>query len=216
MPSPVNSPAPTPESGPSLGAETTTFLERFTAKINKGVPVVDAIDSAAEGCKIGALQEALVGLSRNVGSGMSLAEAMKVMPLVFSTPEVLIVSAGEIGGVLDIALQRLVEYRNWTPAAPLPDSIAVATPEIKGFYFRMGTLVTMGVPILEAIQAAALNSGELIARAAMDIISEIRGGGTFVAPMRLYPQLFSPVAIERLNAGEEIGDLDTVLLELAN
>ncbi len=86
------------------------FTRQFAVLISSGVPVVQSIESMAQGAKSPALLKVLTELSADVARGKRLYEAMAAYPKVFDRMYVNLVKAGEEGGVLDEILNRLADY----------------------------------------------------------------------------------------------------------
>lgn len=84
------------------------------------------------------------------------------------------------------------------------------------FTRTLGTLLAAGVPILEAINITKDTSGnEVFARALGSIHDEIRGGESFANPLRAQ-KVCDPIVINMIDVGEETGDLDKMLMKIAD
>ncbi len=80
----------------------------------------------------------------------------------------------------------------------------------------LGSLLGAGVPIIDAIQASRDTAGnEVFARSADRILEIIREGSSFSSAAKR-THLFDPVAINMMEVGDETGDLDKMLLKLAD
>ncbi|MCK4997981.1 MAG: type II secretion system F family protein [Anaerohalosphaera sp.] len=80
----------------------------------------------------------------------------------------------------------------------------------------LGTLISAGVPILEAINIARDTSGnEVYARMLDKVHHSIRQGDTFANPLKQSKTVDSLV-INMIDVGEETGDLDKMLEKIAN
>lgn len=80
----------------------------------------------------------------------------------------------------------------------------------------LGTLISAGVPILEAINIARDTSGnEVYARMLEKVHHSIRQGDTFANPLRASKTVDSLV-VNMVDVGEETGDLDKMLEKIAN
>ncbi|HEY3242388.1 MAG TPA: type II secretion system F family protein [Phycisphaerae bacterium] len=84
------------------------------------------------------------------------------------------------------------------------------------FTRTLGTLVNAGVPILEAINITRDTSGnEVYARALQSVHDAIREGDTFANPLRA-AKVCDGIVINMIDVGEETGDLDKMLLKIAD
>ncbi|MCL2330425.1 MAG: type II secretion system F family protein [Phycisphaerae bacterium] len=87
---------------------------------------------------------------------------------------------------------------------------------IARFTRTLGTLFSAGVPILEAINITRETSGnEVFARALGAIHDEIREGESFANPLRAQ-KICDPIVINMIDVGEETGDLDKMLIKIAD
>lgn len=78
--------------------------------ISAGLPLDRALSVASSLADKAELKQAVGQILRSVQQGKSLAEALAEFPKIFPPLYVNMVKAGEVGGFLDTALQRLAEY----------------------------------------------------------------------------------------------------------
>ncbi len=98
---------------------------------------------------------------------------------------------------------------------PILGSILEKTA-VARFTRTLGTLVNAGVPILEAINITRETSGnEVYARALQQVHDAIREGDTFANPLRA-AKVCDGIVINMIDVGEETGDLDKMLLKIAD
>ncbi|MHC4443878.1 MAG: type II secretion system F family protein [Planctomycetota bacterium] len=84
------------------------------------------------------------------------------------------------------------------------------------FTRTLGTLLAAGVPILEAINITKDTSGnEVYARALGSVHDEIREGESFANPLRA-AGICDAIVINMIDVGEETGDLDKMLMKIAD
>jgi type IV pilus assembly protein PilC len=83
------------------------FSRQFAALVNAGVAMVRGLGVMADQCTNKKLKKILLQVNADVQSGMSLSEAMRSHPEAFDQLYVAMISAGEMGGVLDEVLNRL-------------------------------------------------------------------------------------------------------------
>lgn len=85
------------------------FSRQFAAMVNAGVGMVRCLGVLTEECENPKLKHALKGISADVQEGTNLSEAMGKHKSCFNDLYVAMVSAGEVGGVLDEVLNRLAK-----------------------------------------------------------------------------------------------------------
>ena len=84
------------------------------------------------------------------------------------------------------------------------------------FTRTLGTLIAAGVPILEAINITRDTSGnEVYARALGKVHDSIREGESFAGPLRV-TKVCDGLVTNMIDVGEETGDLDKMLLKIAD
>jgi len=88
----------------------TTFTRQLSTLQDAGLPLLRSLEILESQQKPGQLKNVLGGVCEEVEGGSSLSEAMGKFPKAFDRFYVKMVNAGEIGGVLDIILQRLAEF----------------------------------------------------------------------------------------------------------
>jgi type IV pilus assembly protein PilC len=87
---------------------------------------------------------------------------------------------------------------------------------IARFSRTLGTLITSGVPILQALNIVRETSGnEVISRAVANVHDSIREGETIAAPLR-DTKVFTPMVISMIEVGEETGKLPDMLMKIAD
>ncbi|NIA16991.1 MAG: type II secretion system F family protein, partial [Planctomycetes bacterium] len=80
----------------------------------------------------------------------------------------------------------------------------------------LGTLISAGVPILEAINITAETAGnEVFSNMLRKVHSSIRQGDTFANPLG-QSKTVDGLVVNMIDVGEETGDLDKMLLKIAN
>ncbi len=87
---------------------------------------------------------------------------------------------------------------------------------ISRFTRTLGTLVTSGVPILQALNITRDTAGNIIVSNAIDKVHEaVREGESVVAPLEA-SRIFPPMVISMVDVGEETGQLPDMLLKIAD
>jgi type IV pilus assembly protein PilC len=92
----------------------------------------------------------------------------------------------------------------------------VSKSSIARFSRTLGTLISAGVPILDAINITRETSGnEVYARALIKVHDAIREGESMADPLRA-TKVCDAIVVNMIDVGEETGDLDKMLLKIAD
>ncbi|MEX0742027.1 MAG: type II secretion system F family protein [Phycisphaeraceae bacterium] len=297
----------------------TQFTRQLSTLQDAGLPILRSLQILTEQQKPGKFKNALAETQSDVEGGAALSEAMAKHPKAFDRLNTKMVAAGEVGGVLDIILQRLAEFMEkaerlkrkikgamvypavvMTVAAgillgimifvvpsfeeifsdmdielPAPTQlliqsanwiagvqegqtipgwlIIVATPFLIMFAFKLirktrhgrsatdhavmwipvvgklvqlqaiarfsrtlGTLISAGVPILEAILITRDTVGNAVYEKALQRVHDsIREGESFAEPLR-EAKVCDAIVVNMIDVGEETGDLDKMLSKIAD
>jgi len=98
---------------------------------------------------------------------------------------------------------------------PIIGSI-VGKGTIARFTRTLGTLISAGVPILDAINITKETCGnEVFSRALIKVHDAIREGESFADPLRA-TKVCDAIVVNMVDVGEETGDLDKMLLKVAD
>ncbi len=127
------------------------------------------------------------------------------------------------GPVAAIALFKLV--RSSQGGRYVVDFVALKIPvlgtlvqktSVARFGRTLGTLISAGVPILEALKITKETAGnEVYARAMEKVHDSIREGESFAAPLRA-ANVVDGLVTNMIDVGEETGELDKMLLKVAD
>ena len=297
----------------------TTFTRQLSTLQDAGLPLLRSLQVLEEQQKPGALKNILLGVAEEVEGGAPLSDAMAKYPKAFDRLYTKMINAGEIGGVLDVILQRLADFMekadrlkrrikgamiypvtvimvavgivsgimifvipkfreifmdfgvdlpgltvwlintsNWVagnnpgqavpgivfilaapivfilfikllrktgPGRALVDRVKLLIPGVGNlirksatarFARTLGTLITAGVPILEAITITSETSGNYVFETALAKVHDsIRDGESFAGPLR-ETKVVDPIVVNMIDVGEETGDLDVMLMKVAD
>jgi type IV pilus assembly protein PilC len=298
----------------------TMFTRQLSTLQDAGLPLLRSIQILEGQQKPGLLKSILSGVAEDVEAGTTLSDSMAKHPKAFDRLYCKMVNAGEIGGVLDVILQRLANFMEkaqrlrrrivgamiypvvviciavlivtgimvfvipkfqeifndfevelpgltlwlinasmwvagkaspdqtipgfvWILASPFlvfffiklirktnpgraaTDIIRIRMPVIGGlvkktavarFTRTLGTLISAGVPILEAIMITRDTSGNYVYEQALTKVHDsIREGETFAGPLR-EAKVVDAIVVNMIDVGEETGDLDTMLMKIAD
>ncbi|MEL6497713.1 MAG: type II secretion system F family protein [Planctomycetota bacterium] len=298
----------------------TLFTRQLSTLQDAGLPLLRSLQILESQQKPGLLKNTLIGVCEEVEGGSSLSDAMAKYPKAFDTLYVKMVAAGEVGGVLDIILQRLSEFMEksqrlkrrikgamvypiavvlfallivtgimwfiipqfeaiftdfgvalpqltviltqasrWVAGTASPDQavpgalILLPSPIVVWILFKLirkagpgraatdwiflkapifgnliqktviarftrtlGTLISAGVPILEAVTITKETSGNFVfERALQKVHDSIREGETFAEPLR-ESKTCDPIVVNMIDVGEETGEMDVMLMKIAD
>ncbi len=290
-----------------------TYTRQLATLINAGLPLMRSLQVILKQEKHPLLVRATSEIIEGIQSGSTFAEALSQHPRVFNRLYVNMVKAGELGGVLDVVLERLAEFmekaqriRNKVVSAMvypivvllmavgivtflmiviipkfeaifddllgeggLPaltqmvmnasDTIAnrsiplilsivalvilikilgkttfgrygldwiklrmpifgvlISKTAIARFTRTLGTLMTSGVPVLQALNIVRDTSGnEVIARAVNVIHDAVKEGENMAPPIQSCG-VFPPMVVSMVEVGEETGELPEMLMKIAD
>ncbi|MFO0782327.1 MAG: type II secretion system F family protein [Phycisphaerales bacterium] len=298
----------------------TLFTRQLSTLQDAGLPLLRSLQILEQQQRPGRLKNILLDVCEDVESGSSLSDSFAKHPKAFDRLYVKMVKAGEIGGVLDVILQRLADFMEkgqrlrrrikgamiypcvvifiavaivtgimyfvipkfqeifndfnvklpaltlwlvaaskWIAGTSSPDQKVpgvawiIASPFVVFFFFKvlrktafgrastdwvvlripvvgnlvrkttvarftrtLGTLVAAGVPILEAITITKETSGNWVFEKALGQVHDsIREGETFAGPLRK-SKVCDPIVVNMIDVGEETGDLDVMLMKIAD
>ncbi len=309
----------------SIGGVKAKLLTQFTRQLSTlqdaGLPLLRSLQILESQQKPGKLKSILLQVVEDVEAGSSLSDAMSKHPKAFDRLYCKMVAAGEIGGVLDVILQRLANFMEkaqrlrarikgamiypicviviavaivtgimyfvipkfqeifndfdvalpaltlwlvdmslWVAGTPKSGEQAipgwvwvVSSPFMIFFFFKLvrktgpgraltdiilmklpvmgnlvqktsvarftrtlGTLISAGVPILEAILITRDTSGNFVYEKALNNVHDsIREGETVADPLR-EAKVCDPIVVNMVEVGEETGDLDVMLMKVAD
>ena len=98
----------------SIGRVSRKHLTLFTRQLSTlqdaGLPLLRSIQILEAQQKPGQLKAILAGVAEDVEGGTTLSDSMARQPKAFDRLYCKMVNAGEIGGVLDVILQRLANF----------------------------------------------------------------------------------------------------------
>jgi len=86
------------------------FSRQFATMIDAGIPIIKCLDLLESQTKDEALKGVLNATRKDVKGGLSLTDALSKHPMVFSKLYVNMIRAAEIGGILDVILDRLAGF----------------------------------------------------------------------------------------------------------
>lgn len=88
--------------------------------------------------------------------------------------------------------------------------------EVTRFARTLGTLISSGVPILQALRTTkGIVKNEVIAEAISQVHNSIREGESIAGPLKT-SGVFPPMVVNMIDVGEETGSLDSMFMKVAD
>lgn len=108
-----------------------------------------------------------------------------------------------------------LNFDKWKLRVPIFGAL-VRKVTVSRFSRTLGTLITSGVPIMQALEVVSKAvENRVVANAIEDVRSSIREGESIALPMQA-SGLFPPMVVQMTAVGEETGTLDTMLAKVAD
>lgn len=180
------------------------FWSDFSQLINAGLPVLASLNIIANHYQgIDNFSKSLSEIIDDVHGGSTLSESLAKHSIFFGNLEINLVKAGEVGGMLEIVLNRLTGR-----------STPIKADEYKNFYASLGTCLASGVPILTSLKIAKDHCSYDLANSIQQAIDDVKNGEPMSVSLS-NTGLFFPSEIALIDMGEETGDLDGSFLRLS-
>ncbi len=209
------------------------ILQRLSSYIEKAVKLKRAVQSAMiypvavlliAGGVIFLLLWKVVPIFANLFAGLEVALPLPTRIVIglsnfigtFALPMIILGAVGVWG---------LKRYYATTPGRMMIDKIVLKLPllgslmrkiGVARFTRTLGTLITSGVPMLEAMDITARTSGNaVIEEAILTVRSAVETGRTIVDPLR-ETGVFPNMVVQMIGVGEQTGALDAMLGKVAD
>jgi type IV pilus assembly protein PilC len=118
------------------------FVRQFATMIDAGLPLVQCLDILQEQQPNANFKRVIKQIKKDVEEGSTLSDAIKKHPKVFDNLFHNLVAAGEIGGILDVILNRLAAYI---------EKIARLKKKVKGAMTYPGIVISIAVLVVAVI-----------------------------------------------------------------
>ena len=93
----------------------------------------------------------------------------------------------------------------------------VKSADLMVFTRQLSTIINAGLPLLQGLDILAEQTEDVhFARSIREIANDVEGGETFSEALRKQPRAFPDLYVSMVRAGEAGGDLDGVLMQLAD
>jgi len=140
-------------------------------------------------------------------SDMLVAWWFVIIPCIFVIPWALMefFRTDKGGRLYDTYILRMPAFGN------MMRKMAVAR-----FTRTLGTMITSGVPILQALEVTAATAGNIVIKEAVDSTrNSIREGESIADPLKNC-NVFPAMVVQMISVGEETGELDKMLMKIAD
>lgn len=210
----------------------TVYLRQFSIMISAGVSLVRCLHLLDQSVTYEPLRQANLRVRAEVEGGATLSQAMCAHPQLFTPFLVGLVRAGEVGGVLDVTMQGAADFYARQLEHRRQRFIQYATAQVLGheyeeqyeqameelqetllieyFCTMFGTMLGSGVPLLQALEAAAMMLPERLEQAVYQAREEIREGNSLTPALTVAG--FPAHVVTLMTIGEETGALDRMAL----
>lgn len=200
---------------PAMDLALREFTFEFSKLIDMGISLVRCLDVLQQMEKNPELKSAINDIGMRVEGGQSLSRAMNEHTDIFDPVYIAMVKAGEVGGVLEATFGRLVDTLKVSDASLEGKSLYADRAQSKEFAWLFGTLLTSGVPMLQALAVSADRFEDPVKEAILESRSLVREGGRLSDGFAKYPDLFNTEFVHIVGVGEQSGSLDYMLMKYA-
>jgi len=99
-----------PFKGKVKGKDLVVFSRQLSTLVSAGVPIVQGLTILTEQIENPYFRDVVNAVREDIESGSPIAEAMQKHPGAFSDLFINMIKAGELGGILDVILERMADY----------------------------------------------------------------------------------------------------------
>lgn len=142
--------------GKVTSKEIVVFSRQLSTLVSSGVPIVQGLSILESQAESPAFASVIANIRTDIEGGLSISEAMKKHPKVFSELYVSMIKAGETGGILDTILERLSAYLESSEALKAKVKSAMMYPAVVGGVALAITifLLVFIIPVFKGIFAS--------------------------------------------------------------
>ena len=140
------------------------FTRQLAVLIDAGLPLMRGMGTLSRSIPNPYFKGIINDIGETIGGGSTFSEALAKHPKIFDKLYINMVKAGEIGGVLEIALNRLAEFQEKAESIKGKVKAAMFYPSAVMFVavIIVGVLMTFVIPKFKAIFADMLGEGETL------------------------------------------------------
>ncbi len=216
-----------------MGGILDTILQRLAAYVEKAVKLRAAVKSALiypvsvvslAFLIVGALLKWVVPIFANLFAGLGVALPLPTRIVMGLSAFVghfwwffIVGVVGLVFGIKQIRKDRRGKYwMDWGMLKMPVIGLLLRKIAVARFTRTLGTLITSGVPILEALTVTAKTSGNsVLEEALMNVRKAIEEGRTIVDPLR-ESGVFPNMVTQMIGVGEATGAMDSMLQKIAD
>ncbi len=137
-------------------ADITIFSRQMATMIEAGIPLIQSFDIVAKGQSNQRMKDLIETIKKEVESGSTLADSLRVHPVFFNDLFCNLVDAGEKSGSLDVMLDKVATYKEKVETIKKKIKKALAYPMA---VMAIAFLVTAGLLIFVVPQFESLFQG---------------------------------------------------------
>lgn len=123
------------------------FSRQLSTLVSAGVPIVQGLSILIEQIENKVFKNIVEKIQEDIESGQSIADSLKKHPNAFTDLYVAMIRAGEMGGILDVILERLSSYLEGAEALKGKVKGAMVYPIVVGLIAGVVTLFLLTVVI---------------------------------------------------------------------
>ena len=195
------------------------FVQGFALLMQSGASLVRCLTTLQTDAADAKWREGIQFLHDQVMQGAMLSRVMSERSDLFPLMLVGMVRAGEVGGVLDLTLQRYADYmrRELELFGARPLDEVSRTRELALWCYKFGIMLKSGVPVLQAFETSVEHpTSDALREAVLILRVTTREGGRPSEKMAEFPDVFPEVVRQLFAIGEETGTLDDIALRLSD
>jgi hypothetical protein len=191
------------------------WTRRMSLLFNAGCSLTRALNIMAEDTTNGPMCQISTQLDKRIWEGSTLSGAMEEFGEVLDAYYVGVVKYGEVGGIMDIAFNRLVDRleRQIAFAAPRPG--LPTRVYLSEWCWWLSNLGDAGVSSLGCMTTLAVSSISPLREITEAIANEVAAGGRHSDIMKQYETIFTPILVQMMAISEEYGDMAARLKQAA-
>ncbi|MDP2945505.1 MAG: type II secretion system F family protein [Atribacterota bacterium] len=139
----------------------TIFYRQFSTMVSSGLTLVGCLDILSKQVENKALSNAIKVIKSDIEAGSNLADACAKQPHVFSKLNICMISAGEIGGVLDEVLNKIANLMEKEYALKQKVKSAMTYPSFVGAGAVLMSIFMLTFILPQFVEVFAQFGGEL-------------------------------------------------------
>lgn len=134
----------------------TVFTRQFATLVDAALPLLTAVEMLRDLTQDRVLKTALRRVGKDLNGGSSLSDALRGHPHVFSPIYIHMVEAGEVGGTLPVALERVAVYMETSQALKdrLVGAMIYPVVVLTVAVLAVGVILTFVVPVFAELFAS--------------------------------------------------------------